>query len=296
MDLLQLKYFCHAASTESFAQTAADLCVPASNISQCIRRLERELGAPLFDRFPNRVKLNVQGKAFYRSIKQAMELIDGAADEITNTIKPSIKIGHTQGRTFVVRALDNYISQFPEIEVTTHKYNPDTPPQNFDIILSAEDMKLEGFSSELVLRESMVLIAPKGTLPETDYVPLEMLCEQPFITSDTRGYLYHDTIRICENLGFTPRIAFQLEYTKVIPRYVSQGLGVALLPLQSRPDNLEQERLDVRVIPDYYRDLYMFCKKQRSQVPHIVRFCKMLKDVLAEAGKASPLYPPLLLR
>lgn len=296
MDLLQLKYFCHAAATESFAQTAENFRVPASNISQCIRRLEQELGTPLFDRFPNRVKLNMQGKTFYRSIRQAMELIDLAVSEMVNTATPCIKIGHTQGRTFVVGALDNFIRQFPEIEVVTYKYDLNTSPQSFDIILSAEDMELDGFSSELVLRESMILIAPQGTLPETGRVPLEVLREQPFITSDAKRRMYHDTVNICKNLGFTPRIAFQLEYTKVIPRYVSQGLGVALLPLQSRPDNLENERLDIRVIPNYYRDLYMFCKKQRSQRPHIVRFCEMLKEVLVEAGKESPLYPPLLLR
>ncbi len=295
MDLLQLKYFCHAASTESFAKTAAQFCVPASNISQCIRRLELELGTPLFDRFPNKVQLNLQGKTFYRSIRQALDLIDSAAHEIA-AVKPCIKIGHTQGRTFVVGALDSYIRQFPEVEVVTRKYDPNTSPQEFDIILSAEDMKPDDFSSELVLRESMILIAPKGTLPDTEAIPLEVLREQPFITSDTKRHLYHDAVRICEQLGFTPRIAFRLEYTKAIPRYVSQGLGVALLPLQSRPDNLEDERLDIRVIPDYHRDLYLFCKTRQKQMPHIVQFCRMLKAVLAEAEKKAPLYPLLLLR
>ena len=296
MDLLQLKYFCHAASTESFAKTAAKFCVPASNISQCIRRLELELGTPLFERFPNKVQLNLQGKTFYRSIQQALDLIDGAAREINAAAKPCIKIGHTQGRAFVVGALDRYIRQFPEVEVVTHKYDPNTSPQDFDIILSAEDMKLDDFSSELVLRESMILIASKGTLPETEPISLEVLREQPFITSDTKRHLYHDTVRICEQFGFTPRIAFRLEYTKAIPRYVSQGLGVALLPLQSRPDNLEDERLDIWAIPNYYRDLYLFCKTRQKQELHIVQFCRMLRGVLAEAERTAPLYPPLQLR
>lgn len=296
MDLLQLKYFCHAAAAESFAQTAAHFSVPASNISQCIRRLEQELGTPLFDRFPNRVQLNGRGKVFYRSIRQALDLIEHAADELANAEKPGIKIGHTQGRVFIVRALDRYIGQFPEIEVATGQYHPGISPQTFDVILTVANVKPEGFWTECVLRESMILIAPKGTLPENGHVPMELLREQPFITSDTRRQLYHDTISICKNLGFSPRIAFQLEYTKVIPRYVSQGLGMAFLPLQSRPETLDAEQLDIRVIPEYHRDLYLLCKTRQKQTRHIVQFCRMLKEVLVEAEKTAPLYPPLLIR
>lgn len=49
MELLQLKYFCDAAETENFSKTAKKYLVPTSNISQSIKRLERELGVELFD-------------------------------------------------------------------------------------------------------------------------------------------------------------------------------------------------------------------------------------------------------
>ena len=42
MELLQLRYFCHAAETESFTVTAKHFCVPPSDISQSIKRLEKE--------------------------------------------------------------------------------------------------------------------------------------------------------------------------------------------------------------------------------------------------------------
>jgi len=50
MELLQLTYFCDAAVTQNFSKTAQKYNVPPSNISQSIKRLERELSAPLFDR------------------------------------------------------------------------------------------------------------------------------------------------------------------------------------------------------------------------------------------------------
>ena len=43
MELLQLKYFRDAAETENFSATAKNFGVPASDISQSIKRLEKEL-------------------------------------------------------------------------------------------------------------------------------------------------------------------------------------------------------------------------------------------------------------
>ena len=71
MEILQLLYFCSAAETENFAQTAKVYGVPATSISQSVRRLEKELEVTLFDRVANGVKLNERGKVFYAKQKNA---------------------------------------------------------------------------------------------------------------------------------------------------------------------------------------------------------------------------------
>ena len=55
MELLQLKYFCDAAETENFSKTAEKYLVPTSNISQSIKRLEKELDTELFEHRANRI-------------------------------------------------------------------------------------------------------------------------------------------------------------------------------------------------------------------------------------------------
>ena len=93
MELLQLTYFCDAAETENFSQTAKTYRVPTSNISQSIHRLETELGVLLFDRLANRVSLNDNGRFFYTNIKSALTMIGDAKnklcdiDEISGEIK-----------------------------------------------------------------------------------------------------------------------------------------------------------------------------------------------------------------
>ena len=82
MELLQLTYFCRAAETESFAETAREFGVPAAGISQSIKRLETELGAILFDRSPNGIKLNARGEAFYLSAKSALSMLEDARRKV----------------------------------------------------------------------------------------------------------------------------------------------------------------------------------------------------------------------
>ena len=58
MEMLQLKYFKDAAETQNFSKTAQKFTVPTSAVSQSIRRLEKEMGTPLFARTSNRITLN----------------------------------------------------------------------------------------------------------------------------------------------------------------------------------------------------------------------------------------------
>ena len=78
MELLQLKYFCDAAETENFSKTAEKYLVPTSNISQSIKRLEKELDTELFEHRANRIRLNEDGRQFYSDVSKALILLENA--------------------------------------------------------------------------------------------------------------------------------------------------------------------------------------------------------------------------
>ena len=82
MDLLQLKYFSHAAQTENFSHTAQHFMVPTPSISVSIKKLENEIGVKLFDRTANTVKLNEYGKILLKAIVNSERLLKIARDEI----------------------------------------------------------------------------------------------------------------------------------------------------------------------------------------------------------------------
>lgn len=64
MELLQIKYFKVIAETENISKAAEQLYIAQPSLSQTLKRLEDELGTPLFDRTGKRITLNCAGKTF----------------------------------------------------------------------------------------------------------------------------------------------------------------------------------------------------------------------------------------
>ena len=83
MELLQLKYFLEVAKHESITQAAASLHVSQPSLSMTIQRLERELGAKLFERSKRRITLTAKGRKFYDAVYTAVNSLEEARIELT---------------------------------------------------------------------------------------------------------------------------------------------------------------------------------------------------------------------
>ncbi len=61
MELLQLQYFQVIARTQNISAAADELHISQPSLSQLLKRLEQEVGSPLFDRIGKRIELNACG-------------------------------------------------------------------------------------------------------------------------------------------------------------------------------------------------------------------------------------------
>ncbi len=78
----QLEYVVAVAEELGFSRAATRCFVSQSAISHQVARLERELGAPLFDRSTRRVELTEQGQAFLPFAREILRLRDRAVDAV----------------------------------------------------------------------------------------------------------------------------------------------------------------------------------------------------------------------
>lgn len=66
LDLKDLRCFVAVYELKGFARAAADLNTVQSNVSTRIRKLEDEIGAPLFERLHRSIRPTPRGEIMYR--------------------------------------------------------------------------------------------------------------------------------------------------------------------------------------------------------------------------------------
>ena len=121
MELLQLKYFKKVAETGKISTAAAALFISSPALSATISRLERELGAKLFDRHSNRIVLNENGEIFLRYVNQVFASLDSAKRELAEAAarrENEVHIGLVNGDIWR-EMLFYFTVAHPEIRLTT---------------------------------------------------------------------------------------------------------------------------------------------------------------------------------
>lgn len=257
MEILQLKYFCHAAKTENFSHTALKFGVPPSNISQCIRRLESELDCKLFDRGKNAVRLNNAGTAFYEKISKALELIESAKKDIEKSDKTKeIKICSLTNRQLVMRATEKLRARREDIKIViSHSYSEN---ENFDLIISDEDFLSNVKKRKLIVSEKIVAaINKKNPLSQKTVITADDLKKENFVCLNDDSNLHKATLKICDKMNFKPKIVIQSPDPFYVRKCVELNLGITFFPSYSW-SGMFSEYVHIADIGDFWRNTYAY--------------------------------------
>ncbi|MFE9452365.1 LysR family transcriptional regulator [Streptomyces sp. NPDC006739] len=116
MELRQLTYFVAVAEELHFGRAAERLHIVQSAVSQQIQRLERELGAALFDRSPRRVRLTAAGE---RLLPEARAVLTAAEKARAAVAAPAVlRIGTSTGLgAHLDRVLAAFAERAPDVPV-----------------------------------------------------------------------------------------------------------------------------------------------------------------------------------
>jgi DNA-binding transcriptional LysR family regulator len=284
MELLQLKYFCDAAVTENFSETAKKFNVPPSNISQSIRRLEREFSVNLFERHANKIQLNERGREFYRRVSEALKLLgDASALLADNGEVGKIKVCINANRRAFIKVMEHYKRIYPNVDIIAAHF-ADPASDEFDLIIESEDERLRGYDKQLLISEKIKIAlhnsSPYASKPELSVLDLK---EASFVSMSPVSSLFGLTKSICADFGFEPHIAIQSDDPFYVRKCVELGLGVAFIPEFSWHGQLSKNVI-CRDLPGYVRNTYVYTNP-RKYMPKCTRL--FLEMLVAELGKQS---------
>lgn len=121
IELRHLRYVIAVAETGQLTRAASRLHIAQPALSQSLARVERELGAPLFDRHPTGVTLTAAGEAFVAHAREAVAAGDAAVTAARQSARSSsgrLVFGFLDGGPGLAdRLLKTFTTQHPEIEL-----------------------------------------------------------------------------------------------------------------------------------------------------------------------------------
>jgi DNA-binding transcriptional LysR family regulator len=122
MDTRKLEVFLVVAEERSFTKAAARLHIVQSGVSTSVRSLERELGAPLFDRTTQRVSLTEAGRALAPEARRVLSAVRDARQAVQEAgggLRGTLELGILHGVTpeHIRESLAVFRDRFPLVEV-----------------------------------------------------------------------------------------------------------------------------------------------------------------------------------
>ncbi|MHC1558431.1 LysR family transcriptional regulator [Actinomycetospora sp. C-140] len=254
METRQLRYFVAVAETRHFGRAAERLHIAQSPLSQAIRQLEAQLGAPLFDRTTRRVDLTEAGEALLPEAVRILASLDAARDQVGRVAAGALghlRVGATGLATYrhvpdLVRRLARELPGL-ELAFTTELLTPALETaladHRIDLAVLRPPVSDPGLAHHVLAREHLVLAVPASHrlavgsegVPRSVHTPapahLADLADEDFVVYAPPGSVVGDAAaRACRAAGFTPRRTHSADQTSIVLALVAAGVGVALLP------------------------------------------------------------------
>ena len=142
MELLQLEYFYAVAQNQHMTRTAEQLHIAQPSLTQSIRRLEKELGVPLFYRSGRNIALTTYGEALQNALTPVLKTLHQIPTQLQQMAlerEKTIRLNVLAASTLVTQALISYkkdhdglhfrLIQNSQCEVTPAKNLDDVTPQ-----------------------------------------------------------------------------------------------------------------------------------------------------------------------
>ena len=241
MELLQLYYFRTTARCEHMSAAARELHIAQPALSQTIKRLENELGTPLFDRTGRHIQLNDCGRVFLHYTDTVLDALNDAKAELADMSKAAsrpVSFSVQAASSLLPDILERFRQQHPDIhfQISQSAAARDSS-DDIDLTLHAAAAFTQTPETELLLEEPLVIALPKShRLAQNEQLRLRDLAGQPFASLCKESNLYEITRHYCALAGFEPQISLSCDNPQAFRELLGLNMGIALVPAITWPD------------------------------------------------------------
>lgn len=230
MELNQIKQFRVIARTESISKAAELLFTAQPSLSQTLKRLETELGTPLFERRGRRIVLNGAGRIFLKYCDEVVIALDSAAKEIGEYIgqkKSDINIMVESTSLIILEIAEKMRRDYPWS--LPHFYYGFC--DDWDLKICSDMCPDLGVPSKMVIEEPIGVIMPKSHfLASKKEIFKGDLEGCGFLSLNPSDGLAKVIAHFCSKADFKQNITMYVDSPSVMQELLKKDFGVAFAP------------------------------------------------------------------
>ncbi|PTL76079.1 LysR family transcriptional regulator [Vitiosangium sp. GDMCC 1.1324] len=257
MTFTQLEIFSLVVELRGFTAAALQLSISQSAVSHAIKSLEQELGVDLLERNKASVEVTEIGRQLLTRAREIIGLAEAMRQEVADARglkRGSLRIGSfgpTSSLRLLPAILDAYTRAYPDIEVRVDESD------DAEVVQWLQERRVdvgfvvlpdERFDTVELVEDQMMALVPRGnTLAKKSAVPLDSLCDAPFIMSGAGcGPLIEPLFASAQ---LAPRVRYRVAQVMTMLGMVERGDGVAVVAELALPSNVATTHPGLAAIP-----------------------------------------------
>jgi len=300
IDLRHLRYFLAVADELHFGHAARRLHMAQPPLSQQIRRLEEEIGCPLFLRSSRSVRQTPAGKALIERARRTLQKVDDDLEAVRSVARGEVgvlKIGFVGSAmlTSLPSILDRYRRLYSRVQIHLNELHTSQLIEALregavDAALARDAGAMEDLHAEHAFVEPFVAVVPrKHPLAVRRTIPISRLRDEPFVwfPRSAGNYAWENAIRLLEQQGFHPNIVQEAPQWLTVVRLVGAGFGVTIGPA-SVAQIASPEVVCLKLSPSGGATSIDLVIRLKEPSPLVKAFCEMVRS-----SRSSPRAPAL---
>jgi len=299
MDISQLEVFLSVAQEKSFSRAAESLHRTQPAVSQAVRRLEGELGEPLFDRSSKDGTLTAAGKVLFDFAQQMMNLrqhAHSAIRELRDLHRGKLALSANEYTVMgLLPLIPTFRARHPHIKIEVKRSLASRIPSEIlgrDAEIGVVTFKPNdaSISSIPVISDELALIvAPEHPLAMRGTVSVKELGAETFIAHNVPSPYRERVIKTFEKHRTPLNISMEMPTLEAIKRMVEDRMGVALVPRLTAQTEIERGLVVGLMVKEMRleRKLHLIYRKGASLSHAAKAFLRVARDAAGRKRAAS---------
>jgi DNA-binding transcriptional LysR family regulator len=295
MDVNQLEVLVAVANEQSFSRAAQALHRTQPAVSQAIRRLEVELGEPLFDRSSKDGTLTAAGRVLFDFAEQMLNLRQGAhraIKELKDLHHGKLALSANEYTVmYLLPVLAVFRARHPQLKVEVKRslasrIASEVLGRGVEIgVVSFKPADEAVASIPVVMDELALIVAPSHPLAAKETVSVRELGAESFIAHNVASPYRERVVRTFEKYKTPLNISMEMPTLEAIKRLVEQEMGVALVPRLTAQVEIARKQIVALTVREmrFERRLHLIYRKGAT-LSHAARaFLRVAKGMPTKA-------------